>query len=232
MPGGKTWISSYSGILAVVALLSVSVSGQTVTAPRNDNQIWNETQLVKVLTEKRDLVMIGGIRIGRNLHQPVDERVGGGVAFKVHPDLTIQPTYLFISYQPFPGRIINEHRLFLNVTGRGRLGKYTFTDRNLLERRARHGNRDFTVYRNRLQIDYPARLGSFEFKPFVANEVWYSTQTGTAGRNGWFRNRFTAGIIRQLTPKLHAEFFYLHQNDGVSRPGNIHTFGTFFRYRL
>lgn len=217
------------GLLLVVMAMGVAAQ---VTPPRNDNQIWNETQLVKGLGEKRDLVMIGGLRIGQQLRRPVEERVGGGLAFKINPHLTIQPTYLYVGFQPFPGRIINEHRIFLNVTGRAALGKLTFTDRNLLERRVRHGNRDFTVYRNRLQIDHPARIGRFEFKPFVANEIWYSTQTGAAGRNGWFRNRLSAGIIRQLTPRLYAEFFYLHQNDGRSRPGNIHTIGTNFRYRL
>lgn len=218
--------------LMLPALVCGARAQSIVSPPRSDNQFWNETQIVKHLNEKRDLVFIGVIRIGRDWHRPVDERAGMGYAIKVNPHLTIMPTYLFVSYQPFPGRLINEHRLVMNVTGKFNLSKFTFTDRNLFERRVRHSNPDFSVYRNRLQIDHPARLGSFEFKPFVADEVWYSTQT-VSGRNaGWFRNRISAGILKQFTKHFYGEFFYLHQNDGLSRPGNINVIGTFFRYTL
>ncbi|MBK8314165.1 MAG: DUF2490 domain-containing protein [Acidobacteria bacterium] len=220
-------------ILFLVLALSVPVKGQnTVTPPREDNQFWNETQIVKHLNEKRDLVFIGVIRLGRDWHRPVDERAGLGYAFKVNPHLTIMPTYLFVSYQPFPGRLINEHRLVMNVTGKFSLRKFTFTDRNLFERRVRHSNPDFTVYRNRLQIDHPARIGNFEFKPFIADEVWYSTQTLQGKDAGWFRNRISVGILKQFTKHFYGEFFYLHQHDGVSRPGNIPVVGTLFKYTL
>jgi hypothetical protein len=209
--------------------------GQTplpVVPLREDRQFWNETQLIQRLTEKQDLVLIGGVRLGRSWFTPVDERVGIGVAFKPSPKLTIQPTYMLISYQPFAGRIINEHRLVLNVTGRARVGKFNFADRNLIERRVRHGNPDFTTYRNRLMVDHPVRLGRWTFNPFVANEVWYTTQPVGTGRFGWSRNRFSVGYLKQFNPRFYAEIFYLYQADGLSRPGNIHAIGTFFRYNL
>ena len=107
--------------------------------------------------------------------------------------------------------------------------------RNLIEMRIRPGNPDFRVYRNRLQIDHSAEIGSLKFKPFIADEVWYSTQPTSARpshRYDWFRNRISAGIMRELTSHLHAELFYLIQSDGLSRPGNIHAVGTLFRYTL
>jgi hypothetical protein len=211
------------------------VWGQTplpVVPLREDRQFWNETQLIQRLSEKRDLVMVGGVRLGQGWHRPVDGRIGFGVAFKPFRQLTIQPTYMFIDYRPFPGRVINEHRLVLNVTGRVRARKFTFSDRNLIERRVRHGNRDFTTYRNRLMIDHPVRLGRWSFNPFIANEVWYTTQQVATGRFGWSRNRFSVGYLKQFTPRFYAEIFYLYQADGLSRPGNIHAIGTFFRYNL
>lgn len=120
----------------------------------------------------------------------------------------------------------------MNVTGKVNLGKFLFTDRNLIERRVRHDSRDFTVYRNRLQIDRPAKIGSFSFKPFIADEVWYSTQTAAGGRLGWFRNRISAGIIKQFSERFNAEFFYLRQQDGILRPGDVHAVGTLFRVYL
>ena len=102
----------------------------------------------------------------------------------------------------------------------------------LLERRVRPSVKDFTVYRNRLQIDHPAHLGHFAFKPYVADEVWHSTQTGARGEFGWFRNRISVGLIKQLTEHLSGDFFVLYQSDGLSRPGNIPVVGTLFRYTL
>ncbi len=220
---------------ALLALLALAGSGraQTVTPPREDHQFWNEVQITKHLDPKHDLVMIGVLRIGRDWKRPVDERFGAGLAFKLNPHLTIMPTWLHVEYQPYPGRIIHEDRLVMNVTGKASLGRFAFTDRNLYERRVRPGVADFNVYRNRLQIDHPAQLGNFKFRPFVADEAWYSSQARTGGGSfGWFRNRISAGIIKQLTEHASGEFFVLYQHDGLTRPGNIPVVGTLFRYTL
>ena len=222
-------------IWAVLLLLSccfANTQAQTPLPPREDKQFWSETQIIKPLTDDKDLIIIGVVRFGREIQRPVDERIGGGVAFKLNKYLTLMPTYLYVDQQPFEGNRISEHRLILNLTGKIGLGKLTFTNRNLIERRVRHNSRDFTMYRNRLQIDHPARLGRFHFKPFLADEIFYSTQPGTKGRLGWFRNRISAGIIKQINRSLNAEFFYLYQHDGTSRPGNIHAVGTLIRIYL
>ena len=215
----------------LLVVLTVSAVSQT-PLPRSDNQFWNETQLIINLSEKRDLVLIGGIRLGRDWQRPVDERIGGGIAFKINKYLTIQPTYMFVAYQPFPGREFSEHRAIMNVTGRFRVKRFTIADRNLIEQRIRPTGRDFTTYRNRLMIDHPVSLGRLKFNPFVSNEAWYTTQPVESGRFGWSRNRFGVGILKQFSPKFYAEILYLRQNDGISRPGNIHTVMTFFRYTL
>lgn len=209
---------------------------QSVVPPSEDQQSWHENQLIAPVGKHADLIVIGVVRIGRDFSHLVDERIGAGLAFKLNKYLTIMPTYLYVDQQPFAGRRISEHRLIMNVTGKFKLGEFTFTDRNLIERRARHSSRDFTVYRNRLQIDHPAHIGSFEFKPFIADEVWYSTQqraaSGQSGQMGWFRNRISAGIIKQFGERFQAEFFYLRQHDGISRPGDVHALGTLFRFYL
>lgn len=214
------WLNCYTAAVAQSA------------PPRDDRQFWNETQFIKPLAKDKDLIVSAVLRIGRDWQRPVDERIGAGVAFKLNRFLTIMPTYLYVDQQPFAGRRISEHRAVLNITGRFKIGELTITDRNLIEGRLRHASPDFVVYRNRLQLDYPAQLGAFKFKPFVADEAWYSTQSGATGRQGWFRNRISAGIIKQFSERFNAEFFYLYQHDGISRPGNVHTVGTLFRVFL
>jgi hypothetical protein len=222
-------------IWAILLLLSscfAHTQAQTQLPPREDRQLWTETQIIKPLKDDKDLIIIGVLRFGREVRRPVDERIGGGVAFKLNKYLTLMPTYLYVDQQPFEGRRISEHRLILNLTGKIGLGKFTFTNRNLLERRVRRGTPDFTVYRNRLQIDHPVRIGTFQFKPFLAGEVWHSTQSAMQVRQGWFRTRISSGIIKQFSKRFSGEFFYLYQRDSISLPGNIHAIGTLFRVYL
>ncbi len=218
-------------------LFVIIAQAQTPTAvvpPREDHQFWNELQLIKHVNEKQDLVVIGVVRIGRNWQRPVDERIGAGYGFKLNKHLMIMPTYIHVEYQPYLTRVIHEERLVLNVTGKFNLGQFAFTDRNLIERRVRHSAADFTVYRNRLQIDHPAHLGGFKFRPFIADEIWASTQSRTVAQGGgdfgWYRNRISVGISKQLSKHLLGDFFLLYQHDGLSRPGNIPVVGTFLRY--
>ena len=223
---------SFLLVMAAVLPGGGRVLGQT-TPPREDHQLWNELQLTKQINRTQDIVIFGVVRIGRNWQRPVDERFGVGYAFKVNPHLTIMPTYLRVEYQPYPGRIIHEERLILNATLKGNLGSFVFTDRNLYERRVRPNTADFNIYRNRLQIDHPAHIGDFQFKPFVADEVWHSDQRQINGPHyGWFRHRISTGIIKQFNDRLSGEFYVLMQQDGLSRPGNIPVTGAIFRYTL
>ncbi len=217
--------------MALVLMSEDRIFSQT-TPPREDNQFWNETQLIKPTGKNKELIIIGVLRTGRNFARPVDERIGAGFNFKLNKYLSIIPTYLYVDQQPYDGRRIQEHRLVLNATVKFNAGAFAFMDRNLVERRVRHSSADFTVYRNRLQIDHPARIGSFKFKPFIADEIWYSTQTSNAKTLGWFRNRISAGIIKQFGERFSADIFYLRQNDGVSFPGNVHAIGTLFKIYL
>jgi hypothetical protein len=218
--------------LAALVFVGFNPAHSQPPPPRKDNQFWNETQIIKSRGKNKDLVIIGVLRVGRNFERPVDERIGAGLAFKLSPYLTMMPTYVYVDQQPFSGFRIQEHRLILNATAKINLWQFTFTDRNLIERRVRHSQSDFTVYRNRLQIDHPARIGTFKFSPFIADEIWYSTQPVATRRMGWFRNRISVGIIKQFGERFNAEFFYLRQNDGILRPGDVHAMGTLFRVFL
>jgi hypothetical protein len=217
-------------IALLILLLSVALpvcAQSSDSDSRDDVQFWNETQIFLPLRDGTDLMFFGVLRQGRDLARPVDERGGVGLALKANKYLTIIPTWLYIAQQPTPTRKNIEHRLIFNATVKFALGKFAFTDRNLIERRLRHARSDFTMYRNRLQIDHPARLGAFNFRIFVADEVWYDALQGA-----WTRNRVSAGIIKQFSPRFAGEFFYLRQTDGRARPGDLHVIGTLFRIRL
>ena len=224
----KALITTKPSVLLTLLCLSFSlpVFAQT-TPPKTDAQFWNETNVFAPINKKLDALVIGILRIGQDMGRPVDERIGAGISYRPNRYLTLQPHYIYVAQQPFPGRKVIDHRLNLEATVRVYPGKFTVSDRNRLERRIRAGSPDFWVYRNRIQIDYPVKIGNFKFKPYVADEFWYDSSA-----KQWTRNRISVGIIKDLNKHLTGELFYLRQNDGRARPGNLHVLGTILRYRL
>lgn len=214
-----------AGLLTFV--LALCVWAQSRVPPHTDTQEWNDVQLNVPLSKQIDFQLVGTLRIGREVSHPVDERIGSGFSFKLGKYLTVLPNYLHIKVQPFKGSSVNENRLSLPVTVRFPVGQFTLSDRNLFERRMRHPGGDSTRYRNRVQLEHPVKIGKGKLNVFVANEVFYDWSF-----NAWVRNRFTLGASRAFTKHYTQDFYYLRQNDGHTRPGDLNVVGTTFRFRL
>lgn len=207
--------------------------GFAQVAPYEDDQSWNEVLVVKPFNKTRELIITGQFRLGGQFTRPVEEQLGGTLAFKIKPYLTLAPAYFLVGQQPAPGRNVIQHRMVFIATGTARWRRFTITDRNQLERRFVVDNPDSIVYRNRLQVEHPFHIGDFKFRAFAWNEIRYSNLKLTTGKRlGWFRNRFALGVGKQITKRFSLDLFYLQQNDGISRPGDINAMGTSFRVTL
>ncbi len=219
--------------VVLLCLFSNVAPAHAQTPPTDDDQEWNEVQITKPLTKTRDLLLTGQFRLGREFTHPVEEQLAAALAFKLNSYLTLTPGYAYVSQQPYAGRLVNQHRLVFVATAKFIWRDFTFTSRHQLERRLVVANADSTVYRPRLMLDHPARIGAFKFKPFIWNEFRYSSLKQASGaRLGWFRNRFALGFNKQFKPSLAMDFFYLRQSDDISRPGNIHAGGVSLRIFL
>lgn len=206
-----------------------SIRAQTSTrapAPKTDTQSWNDVQITVPLGKKVDFLLLGTLRIGRDLSRPVDERVGFNFAFKFNKYFTLTPGYLHIHMQP--SERVQSHEERVSVAGTVTVPRkhFTLSDRNLFERRFRSPQLDATRYRNRLQLEYPFELRKTKLTLVVSDEVFYDWSL-----DDWVRNRFLAGVRRTFTKHLTADFYYLRQNDGRSRPGDLNVIGTIFRIR-
>jgi hypothetical protein len=84
--------------------------------PRRDTQQWNDVQLIVPMTTKVDFILLGSLRLGRNLTHPVEQRIG--ISFSVNPtkSVSLLPSYLHIERQPSAGRSFFEDRVALTVT--------------------------------------------------------------------------------------------------------------------
>ncbi len=193
---------------------------------RDDTQSWNEVELSLPLNERVDLEFYGQLRVERNLSHLVDERAGIGFSFKPNKYLNLEPSYRYIAAQPFAGRSTRENRLSFEATVSVPVCGFTLSDRNLIDRRLRSSG-NTTQYRNRLQVEHPVTLGGTQFKVFVADEVFYDSR-----ERAWIRNRFSVGVSRKFSERYTGEIYYLRQNDGFSRPGDLHVIGTTLRVRF
>lgn len=208
-------------------LLLVLISSAPAQLDQTDNQQWTEVQLAVPVTKQFDFNIIGGLRIGRDLSHPVDERIGAGFTFRAGKYVSIAPHYLHIGMQPFAGRRIWENRLVLPVTLRFNVGKFRLSDRNQFERRLRNSGVKANRYRNRFGVEHPVGSDKLGLTVFVNDEVFYE---GALDR--WTRNRFSVGVTKVFNEHFTQDFYYLRQNDSFSIPGDLNVIGTILRIKL
>lgn len=214
-------------LFAIATAWYMPVSAQSTRLPRDDTQIWTETQLAIPLRKDVSLVLLGYVRFGRNVSRPVNERIGAGVSFKAGKYLTLFPFYLYVAAQPTPITHSTEDRITIEAALKFPAGRFTIADRNRVEFHFRHRGPSFTQYRNRIQLEHPVKLGKVEVSAYVADEVFYDSIA-----NAWIRNRIYVGAIKKVNKHFTLDLYYVRQNDSHSRPGDIHALGTTFKFHL
>jgi hypothetical protein len=195
--------------------------------PEKDTQSWNDVQLTIPMTKKVDFVMQGTLRIGDNLTTAVDERWGAGFNYKVNAWLTLNQSFFSRSARPPNGRRERETRLTIGATLQKPIGKFTLSDRNAFERRWRAPQIDSWRYRNRVRLEHPFKIDKTKFTWFISDEVFYDWSL-----HDWARNRAATGAYHAFNKHFTLELYYMRQNDGRSRPGDIHLIGSVWRFKL
>ena len=212
--------------LAFLLLCATQTTAQS-RVPENDVQSWNDIQLTIPLNKKIDFVMQGTIRFGGNLTTAVDERWGAGFNYKLNSYVSLNASYFNREARPPNGRREQEIRATLGVTLQTTLGKFTLSDRNGFERRWRDPQVDSWRYRNRLRLEHPFSIDKTKFNWFISDEVFYDWSL-----NDWARNRAAVGANHAFNKHFTGELYYMRQNDGHTRPGDIHIIGTVMRLKL
>lgn len=219
------WSSVVFALLFCAANSSFAQPAPSPTPPQDDVQNWNEVQFIVPLSPRLELTFTGQLRIGRDLTRPVSERGGASLDLSAGEYLSFSAGYLYVASQPFAGQKDYENRLLFSGTVRlPPLRRFTISNRNLVEVRLRNSRANSTRYRNRVQVDRPVEIRGFRLGLFASDEVFYDFSL-----NRWSRNRFSAGVSRRFSDRYTGDVYYLRQNDGFSRPGDLHIIGTTLR---
>ena len=211
-------------VLGGIFLCATAAAAQV---PEKDTQSWNDVQLTVPVTKKVDFVMQGTLRLGDNLTSAVDERWGAGFNYKVNPWLTLNQSFFSRQARPPNGRRERETRLTLGATLQRPMGKFTLSDRNAFERRWRAPQADSWRYRNRVRLEHPFQIDKTKFTWFISEEVFYDWSL-----HDWVRNRAAIGAYHAFNKHFTLELYYMRQNDGRSRPGDLHIIGSVWRFKL
>src|SRR5229473_2490379 len=113
---------AYLCVSLTILFIAGAIHGQSTSSQRHDTQIWNDAQLAIALNKKVDFLLLGTLRIGRDVSRPVYERIDLGFAFKVGKYLTLTPSYLYVATQPLKNQKGFENRSSFAATIRGPIG--------------------------------------------------------------------------------------------------------------
>jgi hypothetical protein len=217
-------------VLVVLILAGGAFVGRALCQspqPQDDFQSWNDIQLTVPIDKNFELYSALTARFGKNVKRLNDGRAAVGIGWKANKVLTIMPFYWFIRARNSNSQFRNEHRLNLRATLRFPLGKFGGVHRSTYEYRIRE---PLNSWRYRalfgIERDIPKSIirGA---KWFINDEVFYDSIL-----DRFSRNRFSIGINKTLSKKLSVDVYYMRQNDGFSRPGDLHTVWAAWRVKL
>ena len=191
--------------------------------PRNDNQFRGEVEVAVPIYKGLYLTLGSDLRLG----QVAENRFARGEAGflykqKIGNYFTVVPRYRYRAEHLFNGERNIENRLSADGIVHFKIRKFSVVDNNLFEFRFRRSGNS-QRYRNRLKVSHPATLGETSIVLFASDEVYYEWE-----ERAWTRNRLKVGFGREINERAGYEIYYLRQNDGFSRPGNLHVFGIEF----
>lgn len=193
----------------------------------DDNQFWNDVQLTVPMSKKTDFYAAVTARFGQNVSRLNDARFAVGFIYKPDKSWSFQPFYWYINARNSRSQFTTEHRLNLRVGYRFPFKKFSLSHRSGFEYRLRSPQNS---WRYRPSLNFEKEL-SKKFIPgakfFATEEVFYDSLL-----KKFSRNRFSAGINKTLTKNLSVDVFYMRQNDGFSRPGDLNVVGTTWRIKL
>ncbi len=214
-------------LLLIVVFSAAPGHAQTATlADDTDIQSWNDIQLTVPMTKHFDFQTQFAFRFGKNVSKLNDGRYTIGFVWKPHKSFSINPFYTHLGARNSFGRFRIEHRLNLRAAYRFPFNKFGLSHRSTFENRLRHPVNSWR-YRPSLtfETDLPKRIIP-KAKLYVSEEIFYDSLL-----RRFSRNRFTVGINKTLSKQLSLDIYYMRQNDGFSRPGDLHVFGTIFKIK-
>lgn len=196
----------------ILGLIAVCFIGGVAFA-EGDNKYYSEYCFKRKLNDKFDLFFTPEFRFKDDMGDLYYYHLRLGSTFHAHKNLDLALAYRFIQNK-VNGDWSNNNVEYVEtlVIPKIKLGGFDISDVNKLERRFYENAPDRWVYRNLLMFAYPAKIGAFEFTPYVSNEVYYDFEVGKANLD-WI----TLGANKRINKYLMLGLYYRAE---ISRAGS------------
>lgn len=121
----------------------------------------------------------------------------------------------------------NEHRPMFDVTPHWKFEGWDISDRNRFEYRFFEVKDDAFRYRNKLTLKSPWKWTSWNFNPFISDEIFAQQDLGLN------RNRFYVGVGMDIIEHLTGELYFLWQSSEAEPDWlNIYVLGTKLKFKF
>ena len=171
-----------------------------------DLQLWNTDSLETKLNKSLKVKVEEELRFGDDVSELYYTHTDGGLTYGVNKNLDLGVNYRQI-FEKKKGEWKEESRPHANATLKFTWEDFKFSVRNRLEMRIREGQKDVWRCREKFTVVAPWKWTSFEFQPYVADEMDIDFE----GKK-FTRNRLSAGFQFKLVENLKSDVFYMWQS--------------------
>lgn len=213
--------------LVIFVFFIFAAAARAQPQPEEDIQAWNDVQLTLPVGQYVDFNAVIATRFGKNVTRLSDGRFAVGMTLKPSKSFSIQPLFWFIRSRNALSRFRNEHRLNLRLNYRFPFRSFGLSHRSSFESRLRS---PLSSWRYRPSVTFEKDIPNSwipKARFFATEEVFYDSLS-----KRFSRNRFTLGVNKTLSKQLSVDVYYMRQNDGLSRPGDLHVLGTSWKIKM
>jgi len=193
----------------------------------SDNQSWNDLQLTLPVNDHFEFNTAVTMRFGKNVTRVNDSRFAFGFTVKPNKSFSIQPFYWYIRARNAVSQFRTEHRFNLRFVYKLPIKSFGLSHRSWFEYRIRG---PIKAWRYRPSLTFEKNIPEnwiAKSKFYLTEEIFYDSLL-----KRFSRNRFTVGINRTLSKQVSVDLYYMRQNDGFTRPGDLNVIGTGWRVKF
>lgn len=176
-----------------------------------DFQLWHTEVQEKKIDKDSRLILEEEFRFADNANDFYYHHYDLGYGYNLKKYLNLSGGYRHI-FEKKKGKFKVENEPYVTATLLGELFGFKFDDRSRLEYRHFDYQTDLWRYRNKFTVKFPWKFAKLEIQPYLADEIFLSSQGKTFNQN-----RFSSGLLFNLTKNLKAEIYYLLQSSKSSR---------------
>jgi hypothetical protein len=199
----------FSRFLAIT-IMAVFLSQARASFAKDDVKMFNFYQIKYKANDRFDIFVQPDTRFRDDIGEIYYYHFRNGIVFHAFKNLDLGATYRFARNKNSSGNWLNEHRLELDIAPKVKIADFSLLNRVRFEYRGLRKSRDRWRYRNLSKITGNAKIGDFEFIPYISEEIFYDFEIDKMHLN-WA----TIGVDKKINKNLLVGIFYRNEASRV-----------------